>query len=544
MGLQLISQQQARQQAQDSVRTALAALAARSAAAATAGSSNSGSSSSGGRVVDAAQALHINARFPVRSFDYDARMRLRTKLIHILDSPPGQPAHVMLHLHGSNRRPIPVSNAAVDNGCNECTVTQAFADANGITWERRPMPLLMQSDGESRPAFIGCTEPLTIIVGEYGCKPLVINKPEGVAVIVGGAAGMYNLSLDTESVKERFGHVNPLFEHFLWYPDAPEDVSVVCGVPVSTTYPATTFLPAVTSRLSTAGQVQSPTPSVAAVAQVLPSSAGSSSGSKQQHTPAAVQQPQQAATQGDAAARCSGCPTTQPAPTQQQRAAAASAAAVAAGQLPSRPAKPFNWRPIISLVPWLLLQLFIACWLYFIDLPLGGLPSWTLQQLVSTANQPVQCAYRRLVSARRYHPAQQPSQTPTPPAAQQQEASSRKRRQGDPMQRRCLRFSRKLLWRQVGGTAPAGARFHPSRLLARACLMLLLIAACCVATASAMQASSSWQLSTGLSTGAAALGLQPGMQQQAAQQAVRLLGHELGAFQRCSFRCYSPVPWL
>lgn len=502
-------------------------------AAATAGSSGPSCSSTGGRIVNAAQALNIRPQFPVRTFDYDAYMRRRTKLIHIRDTPPGQPAHVMLHLHNGRSRPIPVSGAAIDNGCNECALTEAFCDANGIRWERSPMPLLLQSDGESRPALIGRTEPLTIALGEYSGKPMVITKPQGIAVMKGDAAGMYALCLDTESVKANFGHVNPLFEHFIWYPDAPDDVSTVNGVPVETAYPEATFMPAVNSKVGIAGQVMPQVHKVCAVAQVLPAACGHACSNEQQHPLAAVQQPQQVAAEGDAAASCSSAATTQQQDTKKQQHATASSRTSRTG-----------WRSALRLAPWLCMQLLISCWQFFIRLPLACLPGRAFAQLVDAANLPVLATYRRVVSRPRYHPAQQATTMPKPPSDHQLPPSSRKRRQGDPNYKRWVRFERKLRWKQVGGTAPAGSRRHPARFLARICLMLLLIAACCVASTSAMQAGSLWQVSAALTAGAQVLGLQPNMQQQAAQQAIKMLGHELGGLQRNCFRCYCPIPWL
>jgi hypothetical protein len=64
--------------------------------------------------------------------------------------------------------------------------------------------------------------------------------------------------------------------------------------------------------------------------------------------------------------------------------------------------------------------------------------------------------------------------------------------------------------------------------------MLLLIAACSITSASAMHASSTWQVSTAISRGVQPLGWQPSMQ----QQAVQYLGHELGSLQRGCFRCF------
>jgi hypothetical protein len=190
------------------------------------------------------------------------------------------------------------------------------------------------------------------------------------------------------------------------------------------------------------------------------------------------------------------------------------------------------------------MQLLIGCWQFFIRLPLAGLPGRAFTQLVDAANLPVLATYRRVVSRPRNHPAQQAATMPKPPTNHQLPPSSRKRRQGDPYYKRWVRFERKLRWKQVGGTAPAGSRRHPARFLARICLMLLLIAACCVASTSAMQAGSLWQVSAALTAGAQVLGLQPSMQQQAAQQAMKMLGHELGGLQRDCFRCHCPVHWL
>jgi len=45
--------------------------------------------------------------------------------------------------------------------------------------------------------------------------------------------GMWDIILDTETLKPSFGHVNPLHQHLVWYPDAQAgDFSTANGIPV------------------------------------------------------------------------------------------------------------------------------------------------------------------------------------------------------------------------------------------------------------------------------------------------------------------------
>jgi hypothetical protein len=56
-------------------------------------------------------------------------------------------------------------------------------------------------------------------------------------VIGGNAGGMYKMCLDKQTLYSIFGHINPAWQHLVWYPRAAEgDLSLLAGIPISSAF--------------------------------------------------------------------------------------------------------------------------------------------------------------------------------------------------------------------------------------------------------------------------------------------------------------------
>lgn len=504
-------------------------------------SSSSSSSLPGRRTYDMRQALNARPMFPIKELDYDALLQPMTKLILIEDMPPGQPAHVSLRLDYEHGRPLAIDRVAADNGCNGLHFTQAWCDSNGIPWQPQEMPCQTHSDGVSRPTLLGRTGPMSVVLGEHTPAPLVIHKPEGVDVMKGDAGGLYNLCLGTDAVKWWFAHVSPVYQHFVWFPHAPRDMSVLNGVPVKCHYPANTFQAHNLPSLSSIAQVQQQ-PGVAACCQVPPAAAQQRSCSQ----PEATQQQQ---------------PTQRSASTSNSTAAAGAAATAASVQTsaaaaPQQQPSCFQW--VLSAIAMVICLLLAG--LHFISyVPRQRFPSRFVSWVVSQANWPVWWQRRRQVIRQQFdrpsskqqatakyrlnqRQRQRLSQPCKAPSAPQQQATpepqpprARKHRQGEWRLQRAYRAIRKQRWKLLQGTAAGKLRFSHAAMSARVLLLFLLLLTMCTVCVSGMQ--------TSMYVGSSTTGLlssnihSPQYTQQQAHQPVSvLLGYELGERRRSCFR--------
>lgn len=510
-------------------------------AAAAQQSSSSSSSTSGRRTFDMRQALNARPMFPIKEVDYDALLQPMTKLILIEDMPPGQPAHVSLRLDYEHGRPLAIDRVAADNGCNGLHFTQLWCDSNGIPWQPEEMPCQTHSDGVSRPTLLGRTKPMTIILGEHTPAPLVIHQPEGFDVMKGDAGGLYNLCLGTDAVKWWFAHVNPVYQHFVWFPHAPQDLSVMNGVPVQCHYPASTFQAHKLPSLSSSAQIQQQQ-GIAACCQVPPAAAQQSSCSQ----PEAVQQQP---------------PTQQSASASSSTAAAAPAAATASVQTSAAAApqqQPSCLQRVLSAIA-MVVCLLLAGFHLIRNVARMRYPSRFVSWVVNQANWPVWWQRRRQVIrqrlarfSRKQQPTvkcrlnqrqrqrlSQPCKTSSAPQQQSvpepQQPRARKHRQGEWRLQRAYRAIRKQRWRLLQGTAAGRLRFSHAAMSARVLLLFLLLLTMCTVCVSGMQ--------TSMYIGSSSAGLISSnihspqyMQQQANQPVSMLLGYELGERRRSCFR--------
>jgi site-specific DNA-cytosine methylase len=100
------------------------------------------------------------------------------------------------------------------------------------------LPNMRAIDGQYSKFLMGRMGPLELILGKGSAAPAVLRKPEGAFVIRGDAGGMYNLCLDKQTLAQVFGHVHPVYQHLVWYPDAASgDFRRINGVPVKSYEP-------------------------------------------------------------------------------------------------------------------------------------------------------------------------------------------------------------------------------------------------------------------------------------------------------------------
>lgn len=129
---------------------------------------------------------------------------------------------------------------AADNGCNLLLITLLCCEVLGIPWNRVSVPELQAIDGQVRPSIIGRTMPFMLRLTPEEGPQLEIPVTMGACVMEGDAGGLFDLCLDTETLKPYYAFVHPLVKHLVWYPGAPQgDCSVVAGVPVETCYAGT-----------------------------------------------------------------------------------------------------------------------------------------------------------------------------------------------------------------------------------------------------------------------------------------------------------------
>ena len=145
-----------------------------------------------------------------------------------------QPAGLELQdQHGDKHYPDKV---AFDDGCNLPLVSQTYCHMVGIPYEYTQSAAVQHSDGQSRSCLIGRTGPIHWTLGKETPAPLTLKLQSGMHVMKGNAGDMYDVCLDTNTLKRHFAHANPAAGVLCWYPGGPQlDFSTVCGVPATFT---------------------------------------------------------------------------------------------------------------------------------------------------------------------------------------------------------------------------------------------------------------------------------------------------------------------
>uniref|UniRef100_A0A383VWU0 Uncharacterized protein n=1 Tax=Tetradesmus obliquus TaxID=3088 RepID=A0A383VWU0_TETOB len=203
------------------------------------GSQVQGSCESGSSACSPMQAaLAAKPLFRLPRFDYASDLRSLTRLARISRPASGQRPFVSLQLQDGK---IVVPNiTAADNGCNLLLLTLLCCEELGIPWHRMSVPELQAIDGQVRPSIIGRTVPFMLRLTPEEGPQLEIPVTLGACVMEGDAGGLFDMCLDTETLKPYYAFVHPLLKHLVWYPGAPQgDCSVMAGVPVETCYAGT-----------------------------------------------------------------------------------------------------------------------------------------------------------------------------------------------------------------------------------------------------------------------------------------------------------------
>lgn len=125
-----------------------------------------------------------------------------------------------------------INLAVCDDGSNVLLITEQQCKQLGISILTTDNPQLKAIDGELRQYVIGRTPAAKLTIGRGTPYPLTA-EVQCLYVIAGDAGGMYDVLIDKETFKAYFAHANPVYQHFIWYPLAPQnDFSVIAGVPI------------------------------------------------------------------------------------------------------------------------------------------------------------------------------------------------------------------------------------------------------------------------------------------------------------------------
>lgn len=150
--------------------------------------------------------------------------------LDLVKAPAGE---VALKLTLPNGREISLDGCVVDSGANLPLVTEEFCKAHGITVHALPTPAMRDIYGEEGNKLLGRTSALRLTLGPDTVAPTHLSIA-GAFVVPGNAGGLYSFCLDKQTLAPVYGHVNPLYQHLVWYPRAAGgDFSILNGVPTS-----------------------------------------------------------------------------------------------------------------------------------------------------------------------------------------------------------------------------------------------------------------------------------------------------------------------
>eukprot|EP00775_Hariotina_reticulata_P003475 gene3475-biopygen5169 len=133
----------------------------------------------------------------------------------------------------SDDREILLDGAFHDSGANLLLLTQALCKEIGLTYRQGSgVPGVRGWKGFKEKVLLGYTDPFKLVFAKGTSYETTLHVPTGY-VVPGDAQGMYTLCLDKQTVFAVFGHVNPLLQHFCWYPwIAQGDRRHLAGIPI------------------------------------------------------------------------------------------------------------------------------------------------------------------------------------------------------------------------------------------------------------------------------------------------------------------------
>ena len=186
------------------------------------------------------QELYTRLFFKPEVGSYADRMRAKQTLDRILAHCSEQGITMTL----SDGRTCLLEDVIVDSGSNILLITELLCKLLGIHINRTtPVPGLKGIDGKLAGYLVGKSEPFTLTLAKGSPWEAVLPVPMGAYVIRGDAGGMYSMCLDKQTLLPVYGHVNPAYQHLMWYPRAAQgDYSIVHGIPVTSELASTAVM--------------------------------------------------------------------------------------------------------------------------------------------------------------------------------------------------------------------------------------------------------------------------------------------------------------
>jgi len=127
-----------------------------------------------------------------------------------------------------------LDDVIIDSGANILLLTEEFCKEIGLHYTvSADVPSMRGISGKLAKLLVGRTGAfeLTLAMGTAHATRISVSS---AYVIEGNAGGMYKMCLDKQTLHCIFGHVNPAWQHLVWYPYAAEgDRSLLAGIPIT-----------------------------------------------------------------------------------------------------------------------------------------------------------------------------------------------------------------------------------------------------------------------------------------------------------------------
>jgi len=130
-------------------------------------------------------------------------------------------------------REILLEGVFQDSGANLLLVTEAFCKEIALFFRQGVgVPGVRGWKGFKERILLGYTDPFKLVLAKGTSYETTLHV-QTAYVVPGDAGGMYTLCLDKQTVYAVYGHVNPLLQHFVWYPWIEQGDRVhLAGLPV------------------------------------------------------------------------------------------------------------------------------------------------------------------------------------------------------------------------------------------------------------------------------------------------------------------------
>jgi hypothetical protein len=130
-------------------------------------------------------------------------------------------------------REILLNGVFSDSGANLLLVTEALCKEIALHFKHSDdVPGVRGWGGSQERKLIGYTGPFRLVLAKGTSHETTLHVARAY-VVPGNANGMYKVCLDKQTVYSIYGHVNPLWQHFVWFPDAASgNLRRLAGIPV------------------------------------------------------------------------------------------------------------------------------------------------------------------------------------------------------------------------------------------------------------------------------------------------------------------------